>query len=91
MIFFAVASWVIYTVLLISVLASGVRKRRVSLIAFATILLIILLRLNWPDIFWLSLQNVCMDFRLRLRGKRGVRRVPVQCVETIAGSCRVIW
>ena len=40
MIFFAVASWVIYTVLLISVLASGVRKRRVSLIAFAAILLI---------------------------------------------------
>ena len=39
----------------------------------------------------LSLQIVCMGLRLRWRGKRGVRRSPVQGAGTIAGSCRDIW
>ncbi len=40
---------------------------------------------------WLSLQIVCMTCRLRLQDRCVTRRSPVQCVETIAGSCRDIW
>ena len=40
---------------------------------------------------WLSLQIVCMDLRLRWRGKRGVKHFPVEDAETIAGSCRDTW